>query len=522
MTREKIRLSEAGFTIMEVMIAGTIALMVIFALFGAIRNANEQTHFVDKKKDELNLLADIRYMLSDPVLCKDRLKLTYIYPGVSVDFELRSGLVLKKGALLPPYMLRVKDFLIADGELVTELRTHLQKDGKTIVERLETQSHVMVRTYPNQEPPGEVIKTVKTYYVDLELTTTTLGKKFFNFAPARVARVRAERLWIKGMKHEEFTCLADKDSFIPPIDYQRRMGSLIGANVKSPSEQVAEMIKSNHGLGITPGSSWNTISSLTYEISGADKAALLQGAEGGSGQNAIGSPAAMVPTMNPWESPYKAWSSPWDDSGGGGQSAPAQQAEEQRNTASVAPGAATNNASVPSAANTSSSSAASSASAAASKPSDGSCAVNISLERAKSFGFPVTKHGQYLSMPLPDCMEKKFLCWEGTLRDANLPATKRQRCDTVVELTPEEMATQLITVGPKPEPKLDCAVNATLEKAKAMHWPTYKTGERTMMASGECEEKSYVCWDGRFMDEGLPAKPVKNCKPAATNVAGVN
>ena len=66
-TRDKRRhpvRAAAGFTILEVSIAASVALMVIFGIFSAIRTANEQQARVAKKQDEVNLLADLRFVLA--------------------------------------------------------------------------------------------------------------------------------------------------------------------------------------------------------------------------------------------------------------------------------------------------------------------------------------------------------------------------------------------------------------------------------------------------------------------------
>lgn len=49
----------------------------------------------------------------------------------------------------------------------------------------------------------------------------------------------------------------------------------------------------------------------------------------------------------------------------------------------------------------------------------------------------------------------------------------------------------------------------------ANHMAVYKSGEKLRMESGECLEKSYVCWNGSIQDEGMPATPIKGCRKTA-------
>ncbi|MGZ3655023.1 MAG: PulJ/GspJ family protein [Bdellovibrionota bacterium] len=462
--------AQRGFTLIEVAIAASISLAVILTLFSAVHQAGQQTVYVDKKRDERNLLSDLRFILANPVLCKDRVDLSNEFSkGEEVQVALQNGMPIGKGIDVPIYGERVDSLKVIDSVQISEDRSYDPPPGcqGARAERLETQKGYLMRVNPDQDAHTcftNLIATHKIYYVDLEIQTSSLGQKQLHFRPERLARLEVVRDWTykKGKKEgcqSQSVVRVDANN-VTPVDFKMRAGH-----------------------DTSPGFFSNLAGLAGWGGPEAPPAAPLRTPAPSSAAVAPPSSAAAASSEIPAAEPAPV------------ETARAPASLVSKPAAAPAPAASPH---APSMA--------------------GACAINMSAEDAIAKGLPVVRHGGRLDFPLENCMEKRYLCWEGALVDLGLPVHKRNDCGSVAHLTGEEMARQLtVRAADADKPLPECAVNTTVEEAHQKGWATFKSGEHAFFDSGLCEQREFVCFGGRLMDTGHEPVKKTDCAPTAKN-----
>lgn len=525
----KMMSTQKGFTLLEVAVAGSVALMVIFGLFSAIRLANEQSSHIDKKRDERQFLSDLKYVLSNPVLCKGTMDLKDTYrKGEEIKVHLPDGKVVEQGAVMKEYGMQVDSFTVADAIQYSEVRSYERQEGcsGSSVERFEYQRGKLVRVSP---PPGDPVcsgplaMSTKSFYVDLDIQLSALKRGGIKFRPERLARLTVVKRYDKE-EGEQNLCQA--------VNVVR-----VDSNVVTPSEfkmrTTALPDPSSDPVGFVNAAS----PSRPWEGGSANIGGFPQNT-GGAGGQAGGFKRYVQPSdnsgYNPYEQSERRFNAPSHKHYGSVADLPpideaAEQAAKEgfnaredyaRQLASLRTAATANNArgvapgrpAQPGSPD------------ASTRPNTAlACALNMSPEEAAEKGLPIVQHGQVFKMPLPgsdtSCEAKAYLCWEGKLQDTGQPPEKVACNSDPNGLSSAELARQAAMPKKKQAELLDCAVNRSLAEAKRLKLPTYRSGDRVSMPAGECLEKSYVCFDGSLRDEGLPAVPVMGCNAKA--VAGV-
>lgn len=521
---------QSGFTLLEVAIAGSVALMVILGLFSAVKLASEQSSHIDKKRDERSMLSDLKYVLANPILCKGTMDLKQAFTkGKEVQIALPGNQKVKRGAVFKEYGMKVESFTVADAVQYSEVRSYERPEGCTgeSVEKFEYQGGKLVRVLPKDGAPlckGPLSQSTSSYYVDLDIQLAALRKGGVKFRPERLARLTVVKRYDQDEGPSEL-CQAVNvvrvdSNVVTPTEFGLRMASLPDPD-KSP-ESFME--------AASPPRPWETASWGTPYGRGNGR---LKGPSGGGGstaKNGGGAGSSPSAPYNPYEhsgrrGPPPPSFAPNPGSGSAVSAADLPSIEEaaeeaarhedavtayHRHMASLRPAAAP-------------------ASRPGSQPAvaagdvnrprtEHACALNMSVDEAVSKGLPIVQHGGTLRIPVSACEAKKYLCWEGKLSDTGEPVEKIACGSDPNGLSGAEMARQAAMPQKKAPELSECAVNRTLAEAKRLRLPTYRTGERVSLPAGDCLEKSYVCFDGTLRDEGAPAVPVVGCQAKAVAV----
>lgn len=509
---------QAGFTLLEVAIAGSVALMVILGLFSAVKLASEQSSHIDKKRDERHMLSDLKYVLANPILCKGTMDLKREFKkGEEIQIALPGNRPLKKGEVFEEYGMKVDSLTVAGAVQYSEVRSYERQPGCTgaSVEKFEYQRGKLVRTYPKEGEElcnGPLSESTSSFYVDLDIQLAALRKGGVKFRPERLARLTVVKRFEKDEGHKEL-CQAVNvvrvdSNVVTPTEFGLRSASL-----PDPNKDPAGFMQA-----ASPAKPWDSPAWGTGSPSRGGGYARGPSGNGGGSLSAPYNPyehsgrrGPPPPSFQPYAKASPADLPSLDDAAE--EAARHEDAEMayHRHMASLKPA----NQAAPYSSPHSSGPSASPAPAGGdvSRPqTEHACALNMSVDEAVQKGLPIVQHGGTLRMPVSACEAKKYLCWEGKLSDLGLPAEKIACGSDPNGLSGAELARQAAVPQQKAPELQECAVNRTLAEAKRLRLPIYRTGDRVSLPAGDCLEKSYVCYDGTLRDEGQPPVPVSGCQ----------
>jgi hypothetical protein len=119
---------EKGFTIFEVLIAGTIMIGVAVAAYQLLGNISKSTGDLEKRTRYRDLVDDIRFVFAEPDLCRENFERFPVVEGADVTLQISPGATLQGNTPLPDYGLKVDRLYLKNVQSFPPLRKTLFRE----------------------------------------------------------------------------------------------------------------------------------------------------------------------------------------------------------------------------------------------------------------------------------------------------------------------------------------------------------------------------------------------------------
>jgi Prokaryotic N-terminal methylation motif len=162
------RPSQAGYSMMEVMVASSIMMVVVLGVYELIVNVNKSAGDIERRGRFHDLVDDIRFTFSQPALCAKSVRPAMWTEGAEVEVDLNDKTVAKAKAQLNDYGVVINHLVMRD---VTPLplasRTLVTSNDEVLArfEEADVMANIFIDASPiNGKQPYRTLKVARVLH----------------------------------------------------------------------------------------------------------------------------------------------------------------------------------------------------------------------------------------------------------------------------------------------------------------------------------------------------------------------